>query len=143
MVSAINIHSSVPVYLQIENHLLFAISSGELGVGAQLPAVKELGDNLGINVNTVIKAYRDLEVMGFISSRRGVGFHVTKGAITRCRDLCRQRLVAKAHELAQEAKAAGTTKKELVEVIGKSLACDLDPYAEVPNSVMALARRRK
>ena len=56
MLSSIDIHSSVAVYVQIENHVQFAISSGKLKPGDQLPSVRELSERLEVNPNTVAKA---------------------------------------------------------------------------------------
>ena len=60
LLSSIDIHSSVAVYVQIENHIQFAIASGKLKHSDQLPSVRELSERLEVNPNTVAKAYRDL-----------------------------------------------------------------------------------
>ncbi len=73
MMENINIYSDVAVYEQIENHVQFAIASGRLKSGDQLPTVRALSEKLDINPNTVAKAYRDLEVMGLLYARRGMG----------------------------------------------------------------------
>src|SRR5689334_5145904 len=73
MLASIDIHSTVAVYIQIENHIQFAIASGKLKAGDQLPSVRELSERLNVNPNTVAKAYRDLEVMGLLYTRRGMG----------------------------------------------------------------------
>lgn len=141
MLNSINIQSSVPVYKQIENHIQFAIAAGKLKADDRLPAVKELGARLGVNFNTVAKAYRDLEVMGLIYTRRGMGCYIKKGVDKICRASCRRRSVGRIYEVAQEAKAAGMTKTELVSVIGKCIASDCGPYDPVPNSILVLAKR--
>lgn len=140
---SINIHSSVPVYKQIENHIQFAVASGTLDPGDRLPPVHELGKTLGINFNTVVKAYRDLEVLGLIYTRRGRGCFVETDAPDKCRDLCRTRMVRQLHEIVQEAKAAGMSKKDLALVIGKSHAADVNPYEEVPDSIIRLYKAMK
>lgn len=143
MIESINIQSSVPVYEQIENHVQFAISSGNLKAGDRLPPVKELASRLGVNFNTVAKSYRDLEVMGLIYTRRGMGCFVKKGLESKCRERCRTRIVQHLHEVAQEAKAAGINKTELVEVISKSFTSNSTPYGEVPTSVLAVLKKKK
>lgn len=143
MIETINIQSSVPVYEQIENHVQFAISSGKLKAGDRLPPVKELAGRLGVNFNTVAKSYRDLEVMGLIFTRRGMGCFIKKGLESKCRDRCRLRIVQHLHEVAQEAKAAGISKSELNEVIGKSFSSDSSPYGEVPTSVLSLLKKKR
>ncbi len=85
MIGTINPESSVPIYRQIENMIRFAIASGQLKEGNKLPTIKEWCRKAEINANTVVKAYRDLEMMGIIHGRRGVGAFVNKGAASMCR----------------------------------------------------------
>ena len=143
MINSVNIQSSVPVYEQIENHVQFAIASGKLQPGDRLPPVKQLAERLGVNFNTVAKSYRDLEVMGLIYTRRGMGCFIKKGLESKCKEVCRTRIIKHLHEVAQEAKAAGIPKKDLVELIGKSFASDSTPYGDVPPSVTAVIKKRK
>ena len=143
MLASINIHSSVPVYEQIENHVQFAISGGDLKAGDRLPSVKELAERLGVNFNTVAKSYRDLEVMGIIYTRRGMGCFINKGIEAKCRDKCRVQIVTHMHEVVQEAKAAGLHKKDVTSVVSASMASDSNLYGEVPDSVMKLAKAKR
>lgn len=143
MLSSIDIHSSVAVYVQIENHVQFAISSGRLKPGDQLPSVRELSERLEVNPNTVAKAYRDLEVMGLLYTRRGMGVFVNKGIEGKCREECRRRIIGRLHEVVAEAKAAGMDNEEVNEIVVKSLSVDASPYGETPAALLALARGRK
>lgn len=143
MLASIDIHSSVAVYVQIENHIQFAIASGKIKAGDQLPSVRELSERLGVNPNTVAKAYRDLEVMGLLYTRRGMGVFINKGIENKCREECRKKIIMRLHEVVAESKAAGMSKKDISEVIDKSFATDASPYAETPNVVLALAKRKK
>ncbi len=140
MLSSIDINSSVAVYVQIENHVQFAIASGRLKPGDQLPSVRELSERLNVNPNTVAKAYRDLEVMGLLYTRRGMGVFVNKGIEGKCREETRKRIIGRLHEVVAEAKAAGMTKGEIVDVAEKSFQSDAGPYSTAPNSLTALAK---
>ena len=140
MINSINTRSSVAVYEQIENQVQFAIASGRLKTNDQLPSIKELGDRIGVNFNTVAKAYRDLEVMGLIYTRRGMGCYVKENVVNQCKRVCRNRINKRVYEVVQEAKAAGISKKDLQEVITKSLASDADIYGEVPKEIAKLAK---
>mgnify|MGYP001581037771 CR=1 FL=1 len=140
MLLSIDINSSVAVYVQIENHVQFAIASGRLKAGDQLPSVRELSERLNVNPNTVAKAYRDLEVMGLLYTRRGMGVFVNKGVESKCRDECRKRIIGRLHEVVAEAKAAGMTAREVSEVAEKSYQSETGPYSATPNSLTALAR---
>jgi len=142
MFENINIYSSVAVYVQIENHVLFAVASGRLKAGDKLPSVQELSKKLKVNVNTVAKSYRDLEVMGIVYTRRGMGVFINKGIEAKCRDDCRRRVVARLHEVVASAKAAGLSTQEVKEVCARSYATGGDPYGETPATVLALAKQQ-
>lgn len=143
MLENIDIHSSVAVYIQIENHIQFAIASGKLKPSDQLPSVRELSERLKVNPNTVAKAYRDLEVMGLLYTRRGMGVFINKGIEAKCREECRRRIITRLHEVVAESKAAGMTKKDVAEIIDKSMSVDSSPYAETPPAVLALAKKKR
>ena len=142
MLENINIESSIAVYIQIENQVQFAIASGELKAGDQLPAVLKLAEKLGLNPNTVAKAYRDLEVMGYLYMRRGMGCFVAKGIEAKCRDTVRRRLVVRLHEVVAEAKAAGISASQVGSLTAKCYASDAGLYAETPKSLLALAKSK-
>ena len=142
MLSSIDIHSSVAVYMQIENHVQFAIASGRLKPTDQLPSVRELSERLEVNPNTVAKAYRDLEVMGLLYTRRGMGVFVQKGIEGKCREECRKRIIGRLYEVIAEAKASGMPAEDVREVVEKSLAIDGSPYGPTPPAVVALARKK-
>jgi len=143
MIPSIDIHSSVAVYVQIENHVQFAIASGRLKPGDQLPSVRELSERLGVNPNTVAKAYRDLEVMGLLYTRRGMGVFVNKNVETKCAEECRRRIIGRLHEVVAEAKSAGMSRREVIGVVEASLALDTSPYGETPASLTAMAKAPK
>ena len=65
--------SGVPIYRQIINQILFAIAHGQLAPGAQLPTVRNLAVDLSVNPNTVIKAYKELELRGNLETQQGTG----------------------------------------------------------------------
>jgi len=142
MLSSIDIHSSVAVYVQIENHVQFAISAGRLKADDQLPSVRELSECLNVNPNTVAKAYRDLEVMGLLYTRRGMGVFVRKGIEAKCREECRRKIISRLHEVASEARAAGMTAKEISEIVDKSVKLGASPYGDTPSQLLNLAKKK-
>ena len=73
---AIDGRSGVPLYRQIIEQVKFAIARGRLGPGAQLPTVRQLAVDLSINPNTVIRAYRELEIEGVLDTHQGSGTFV-------------------------------------------------------------------
>jgi GntR family transcriptional regulator len=65
--------SGVPTYLQLVQQVRQAVRLGILRPGDQLPTVKEVVGSLAINPNTVLRAYRELDLEGLVEARRGVG----------------------------------------------------------------------
>jgi GntR family transcriptional regulator len=65
-----------PLYHQLERSIKFAIATGKLRIGDQLPTVRQLAVELKINANTVAKVYAELERAGVLQTRRGVGTFV-------------------------------------------------------------------
>ena len=70
--------SGVPAYLQVVQQVERALRMGVLQPGDQLPTVKEVVADMAINPNTVLKAYRELEVRGLVQGRQGVGTFVLR-----------------------------------------------------------------
>src|SRR6267142_3258632 len=66
----------MPLYAQLERSIRFAIATGRLGIGEQLPTVRQMAVDLRINANTVAKVYAELERGGVVETRRGVGTFV-------------------------------------------------------------------
>jgi GntR family transcriptional regulator len=81
LLSVIEFHldsrSGVPTYLQLVQQVKQAVRLGILQPGDQLPKVKDVVAKLVINPNTVLKAYRELDIEGIIEGRRGQGTFVT------------------------------------------------------------------
>lgn len=75
-----NPSSGVPIYLQLMEQVKHAIETGALRSGEQLPGIRPLAEELVINVNTVAKAYRELEHEGVIELRHGSGAFVAVNA---------------------------------------------------------------
>ena len=72
----IDAKSGVPFYRQIIEQIKFAIARGGLAPGDQLPTVRQLAVDLSINPNTVIRAYRELEIEGVLDTQQGSGTFV-------------------------------------------------------------------
>jgi GntR family transcriptional regulator len=76
MVFRLNPSSGVPVYLQLMEQVKHAMETGALRPGDQLPAIRKLAEDLVVNPNTVVRAYRDLEHEGLVELRQGSGAFV-------------------------------------------------------------------
>ena len=66
----------MPLYAQLSRAIQFAITTGRLRIGEQLPTVRQLAVELRVNANTVAKVYAELEKEGVLETRRGVGTFV-------------------------------------------------------------------
>ena len=69
----ISLDSPVPIHDQLVAELRRLIACGELAVGDELPPVRQLAADLGINLNTVARAYREMPAAGLFASGRGRG----------------------------------------------------------------------
>jgi GntR family transcriptional regulator len=69
----INPADPTPLYAQLTRAIQFAIVTGKLRMGEQLPTVRQMAVDLKINANTVAKVYAELERTGVVETRRGVG----------------------------------------------------------------------
>lgn len=75
----IDMGSAVPPFEQVRSQLASLITSGTLAPGTRLPTVRDLAADLGIAVGTVTRAYRELEGLGLVTSRRRIGTVVSEG----------------------------------------------------------------
>lgn len=117
MVIAINDNSEVPIYQQIRNQIVLGISDGRLTPGEQLPTVRGLAEEMGINSMTVNKAYQLLKQEGYIYADRRSGARVRE-------DFAKQQGISKEAEetlecIISEAKIGGMTKKEFYQLCDK------------------------
>jgi GntR family transcriptional regulator len=80
-----------PLYHQLDRAIRFAIATGKLALGDQLPTVRQLAVDLRINANTVAKVYGELERLGIVETRRGVGTFVKARHFEAARDKDRER----------------------------------------------------
>ena len=109
--------SGVPLYRQIIEQIKFAIARETLRPGEKLPTVRQLAVDLSINPNTVIRAYRELEIEGVLDTQQGSGTFV--GTRTPEIDsLERQRMLDQIlTELLARASSYGLTLDEVLEGI--------------------------
>lgn len=73
-------HSRTPIYEQIKEQIVLDISRGILKKDDQLPSLRQLSSQLGININTVKRALSELEAQGVIYSVAGKGIFISGNA---------------------------------------------------------------
>src|SRR3990172_906184 len=71
--ASVHVRDATPIYAQLERALRASIATGRLKPGDQLPTVRQLAVDLRVNANTVARVYAQLERIGVLETRRGVG----------------------------------------------------------------------
>lgn len=120
----------VAIYKQIENVIMFAIATKSVKEGQTLPSVRELAMTLDVNQNTVTKAYRDLEILGFLESRRGIGVTVRHDVISQCRKMVRASSKSHLRDAVGESMASGVSAGEIRKQIERTIKSGFLPYGE-------------
>lgn len=113
--------SGVPAYRQIIDQVLGGVAAGTLRPGDQLPTVRQLAVDMAINPNTVVRAYRELEIREVLATRQGKGTFVTGKKLAVDGLERRRRMAQLCGELLARAGAEGF---ELREIIGYLNDCN-------------------
>jgi GntR family transcriptional regulator len=106
--------SGVPVYRQIIDQVMGGIAAGALGAGVQLPTVRQLAVDLAVNPNTVLRAYKELEIRGVVETQQGSGTYVSDVKVERDEAEHQSRLNRLAGEVAAKAGVEGFSLQELM-----------------------------
>jgi len=112
---ALDLHSGVPVYRQLIDEVRAGVASGSLTAGDQLPTVRQLAVDLAINPNTVMRAYRELELGGFLETHQGTGTFISNRKPEKNSAERERQLSQMAGEFAARAGAAGFTLENLID----------------------------
>src|SRR5690242_1717324 len=111
----LDLHSGVPVYRQIIDQVRGGMASGSLVAGDQLPTVRQLAVDLAVNPNTVVRAYRELELGGLLETHQGTGTFITTQKLKRS-DAERERQLAQiVSDCVARAGASGFTVEDLLD----------------------------
>ena len=107
-----------PLYVQILRHIRYGIAAGTIVDGDALPSRRVLSATLGINPNTVQRAYRELEEDGLVSSHSGAKscMVLPDAAVERVR---RELVESEIKTMARTLRAAGVSKDEAKELLGR------------------------
>jgi GntR family transcriptional regulator len=107
--------SGVPVYRQIIDQVQGGLASGALASGDQLPTVRQVAVDLAINPNTVLRAYRELEIRGVLDTQQGTGTFVANRKVAQDETERTRVLDQLVNDFVARAGAGGFTVRELVE----------------------------
>ena len=110
-------HSGVPVYRQLIDQVQGAIAAGVLKPGAQLPTVRLVAVELAINPNTVLRAYREMEIRGILDTQQGTGTFIADRPAEPSSDHRDRQLHQLVSEFISRAGAAGLTIDELIRAL--------------------------
>ena len=120
MIFRLNPSSGIPLYLQLMEQVKHAVETGALREGDQLPTIRKLAEDLVMNPNTVVRAYRELEHEGVLEVRHGSGAFIKESAAGRAR------LIHKAQAVMQSTigrlMSLGLTEEELRRVFENELS---------------------
>lgn len=112
--------SHTPIYRQIVDQVRAALAAGRLMPGDRLPGVRELAQELAINLQTIAKAYAELAHEGVVETRRGLGTFVAGAAKRAAQKQGRDELRLKVRRLCADSLALGWTREELLECLETS-----------------------
>jgi GntR family transcriptional regulator len=109
----LDLKSGIPVYRQIMDQVTAGIAAGSLRPGVQLPTVRQLAVDLSVNPNTVIRAYRELEIRGVLDTQQGSGTFISAQEVKTDAAERQRALGQLVTEFVARAGAAGFTVEEL------------------------------
>ena len=110
-------HSGVPVYRQLIDQVQGAIAAGVLRPGSQLPTVRLVAVELAINPNTVLRAYREMEIRGILDTQQGTGTFIADNQVEPSKEERERVLAQLVGEFVSRAGSAGLTVIELIEAL--------------------------
>ena len=109
--------SGVPVYRQLIDQVQAGIATGVLGLGYQLPTVRQVAVDLAINPNTVMRAYRELEIRGVLDTQQGTGTFIAAQQPQVESDDRARRLDQLVDEFVARAGSGGFTLEEILQAL--------------------------
>jgi GntR family transcriptional regulator len=109
----IDLHSGVPIYVQIAAQVRRAIEAGSLRSRERLPTVRRLARELSVAPNTIVKAYSELQRVGLVESRPGVGTVVAEGVEEVARERRVEEIFERSRVLVRDAVALSISEDDL------------------------------
>ena len=106
--------AGVPFYRQIIDQIKFGIASGNLKAGEQLPTVRALAVDVKVNLNTVTKAYKELEIQNILETQQGTGTFIGRIEIKIPADEKRNKLDSICNEFLTIAHSYGFSKQDVI-----------------------------
>lgn len=111
----LDVHSGVPVYRQLIDQVTAAIATGTLRTGDQLPTVRQVAVDLAINPNTVMRAYREMEIRAILDTQQGAGTFIAEQKAPAPKQERDRQLAQLADEFAARAGSLGFSLAEVLD----------------------------
>ena len=115
----INTNDPRPIYQQVADGIKELIAQGKLSEGASLPPVRQLAADLGVNLNTIATAYRELQKDGLIVIKHGSGSMVASRKIT---DRSQDELLRPLRKALTELVLAGMSSRKILNLVARELS---------------------
>jgi GntR family transcriptional regulator len=106
--------AGIPFYRQIIDQIKYGIATGKLKVGEQLPTVRALAVDLKVNLNTVSKAYKELEIQNILETQLGTGTFIGTNEIKISQKERQMKLNSICKEFVTVASSYGFTRDDLI-----------------------------
>src|SRR5208283_423985 len=110
----INPSGGTPFYRQIIDQIKFGIASGKLKTGEQLPTVRSLAVILKVNLNTIAKAYKELEILRILDTQQGSGTFINASGIILTDEEKQRKIQEICKEFLTIAYAYGFSKEDVI-----------------------------
>ena len=115
----INTNDPRPIYQQVADGIKELIARGKLAEGASLPPVRQLAADLGVNLNTIATAYRELQKDGLIVIKHGTGSMVASRKIT---ERSQDELLRPLRKALTELVLAGLSSRKILNLVARELS---------------------
>lgn len=113
----IDLHSRTPIYEQIKEQIIMLINTGVYAPNDKLPSIRTLSAELNINVNTIKRAFQELEMEGVTYSAQGRGVFVAENPLASER--LKNTAIDDIKSSVLSGKAKGVTKEDMLDLIDK------------------------
>ena len=116
--------SGIPFYRQIIDQIRYGIAAGKLKVGDQLPTVRALAVELKVNLNTISKAYRELEIKNILETQQGSGTFIAPVKVEIPDNERKKKLTGICNEFQSIAAAYGFNLEDLIKELQQRQGAD-------------------
>lgn len=117
MIIQLDMQSDIPIYTQLINQIIEGIASGKLQPGEDLPSVRSMASDIGVNLHTVNKAYTLLKQEGFIQVHRQKGVVIQPDGMPAVTPEYTQKQMSQLKPIIAEAICRGMGKEELLHIV--------------------------